>query len=154
MEVIVAIMVIGVGTSIIMALFSNTITLSQLSRDQMVAASLAEERQMDIRLFPSDYDWSEILSAPAGELARLWPVAEPALGAVASPPNPTPPSQVETRKSERYYEKFSWKTFGRKPSEDAAYIELTVVVMWQRDGRMRSFALTSTVARVRLEDRS
>lgn len=139
-EVLVALAVVSVAVTVFFSLFTASIGLSQSSRNESVAATLAEEQLLAVCQSPGLYTWN--LGDP-GQLVEVVPTTDdPGMRAFSAP------SLAEMPKSDAdLYQGFSWRVFAKLPSQDAAYVEVTVAVDWNEAGRDKTFALTSTIAR-------
>ena len=141
-EVVMALAVLSVATTIVISLWSKSLTFARLSRDHNVAASLAEERLADIQLHPARYDWAKFAGAAEGATEQIL------MGGTERPlpmdlPAPMPPLESEDERETVYYGKFTWKAYAKKPAPSAGSLEVTVAVFWTYDGRDRTFILTS-----------
>ncbi len=160
MEVLTALVVMGVATSIFFSLFFSSLSLGESSRWQRVAARLAEERLSHLQNNSARYDWSGF---KAGEAGVPFPVSllesDGAALNRAEPPATMPtgdPDGAYTRE-ERFYAGFEWQIEARLPAEGSGenYVEVVVKILEISDGlagegkarRSRVFALTSCMAR-------
>jgi len=134
-EVVMALAVLSVATTIVISLWSTSLTFARQSRDRSVAAALAEERLTDLQLHPAQYDWSEYAGATVMEGTKR--------GLPMDLPGPMPPSESEEKRETAYYGKFTWKAYARKPAPSAGSLEVTVAVLWTHEGRDKTFMLTS-----------
>lgn len=147
MEVLVSLAVIGVAATIILSLFQNTMMMGTRARSGGIAASLAEERLIDMKVNPGNYDWSAALNA----VDKLTAVKAKD-GSTGFPPPATEADQKRAASRDKvFYEKFTWEAYAKQGQAGAPYLELTAVVRWRETGRQRRFALTSIVPRLTVE---
>ncbi len=140
-EVLVALAVVGVAVTVFFSLFSSSIRFAETSRNESIAASLAEEQLVAVCQNPSSFNWGLKAAAPG----QLVTVNASAAGSTAQFTAPALAAISESEKN--LYEQFSYKIFAKVPSAEAAYVEVIVAVEWTEAGRNRVFTLTSTVAR-------
>lgn len=146
-EVLVAVAVVSVAASVFVSMFISSLTLAEASRNQKIAASLADEHMAIVLADPARYDWhlQELSSR------ELVPVAlrggDAADEGGFAPPAALPAVPSASTREEALYEKFSWQVYGRLPEPDLKYVEVTVAVRWPEKGRDRLVTLTSAVAR-------
>jgi hypothetical protein len=145
-EILVALAVLSVGVTIFISLFSSSLALSQSSRNQTVAASLAEEQIQFLLHHPAQYDW-HLETAKPGELIEVTIPGATEKHHPCDPPGVLPVEPSASMREQNLYDAFTWQAFRQAPSADAAYMEVTVVVRWVEAGRPRLFALTSAVPR-------
>ena len=146
-EMIVALGVISVAAMIFVSMFRQSLDLGKAARNRTVASQLAEEALNDILSQPSKFHWVksddarnvEYAVTASPESATLWtPVASPYR---------LPEDSAAQEREVNLYEGFEWRAFGRLPSPDAAFAELSVHVQWHEAGKRRGFVLTSAVPR-------
>ena len=145
-EILVALAVLSVGVTIFVSLFSSSLALSQSSRNQTVAASLAEEQVQLLLHRPAQYDW-HLETAKPGELVEVTVPNASERYHPCDPPSVLPVEPSASMREQNLYDGFTWQAFRKTPSADAGYMEVTVVVRWIEAGRPRLFALTSAVPR-------
>jgi hypothetical protein len=137
-----ALAVLSVATTIVISLWSTSLTYARRSRDRSVAAALAQERLTDIELHPAQYVWTEYAGVSEGETAQVY------MGDTKRPlpmdlPAPMPPRESEDERETNYYGRFTWKAYAEKPAPSAGFLEVTVAVFWTHEGREKTFMLTS-----------
>lgn len=151
-ELIVALSVIGVATTIFMKMYMTSMDFGKLSRDRQVALSIAEEQLSLLALDPSAYVWD--LKNPNTEgIFRVRKEAdEPRAGVIAVPPKALPPDLKAHELQANAYERFRWKLFG-KLGEGGLIYEVFADVQWDRPGRGRAehITLTGAVSRSKVE---
>jgi len=139
MEVLVALVVMGVGVTLFISLFSRSMDLGRASEDQRVAASLAEEQMTALLQDPGRFDWP-IKSALPGQLFEI--------GMPGDQPGSFHTFGASPAAGEKnYYDQFRWQAYGRLPQADSAYVEVTVVVRWTAANQSQTVALTSAAPR-------
>jgi len=146
-EILVAVAVLGIGATIFIKLFSSSQDLAETSRSRTIATSLAE-RQLDaLQRDPGQYEWpSQALET--GTMAEILPFGgDPDATRGFAPPSTMPVNAAANARETNFMERFSWQAYARTPDAEAAYIELTVVVRWQENGRDKSLAITTSAHR-------
>jgi len=144
LEVLVAIVVMGVGITVFVSLFGSSLALAQSNRYQNVATQLAGECLQAIVSAPEKYEWHLDAAAP-GTLEVV--TATGTTQHPIQPPATMPADRRASRRDQNMYKQFSWQAYVRLPKPDAGYVELTVVVRWADKGREYVFPLTSCVPR-------
>lgn len=158
LEILVALAVLGVSVSLFTSLFIQTLALSDASRNESVAVSLAEERLESLLNDPGAYVWPGVDGSPG----QLLEVAEKDGGKgppySVEPPPVTPLDPGASRREQNVYNRFSWQAYAKLPRTDAGYLEVTAVIRWSEAGRGKVFALTAVAPRMQaarlLEGRS
>lgn len=146
-EILVALVVLSVGITIFISLFSSSLALAQSGRNQTVAAALAEEQLQTLLHSPQQYNWNLQGAAP-GQLVEVTLHNEPANPVRHfAPPSILPVDKKAATRVQNLYEAFSWQVFAKLPDKDAGYVEVTVAVRWAEEGKPRVVALTSAVPR-------
>jgi prepilin-type N-terminal cleavage/methylation domain-containing protein len=171
-EILTALLVMGVATTIFINLYSASVTLAETNRGQRLATSLAEEYMAHILNDPKNFNWSAVFEAESPtELAR---VADPSSVEI---PVAIPTFRRSLRREENLYAEYTQEAWARLPAPvgitdandgpessvdpessadpemaDPEYLELVVVIRWQRGGRNHFFSLTSTIPRERAKD--
>lgn len=140
-EILTALVVIGVATSIFLSLYTASMSLSKLNRAQRVAALLAEESLADIVNNPSAYEWHSVDDAQPGDRVAIRGFAK------AEPPAALPTNDRAYDREENFYYDFTLESFAVAPEPDAAYVHVAVTVRWSHQGSEKSFTLSSTVPR-------
>lgn len=152
LEVLVGIVVMTVAVAIFISLYTHALALDRASRCSKVASALAEAQLAQLHRQPRQYDWSSLRAAAPGELVEVALQGEQPGTAHAFPP-PTAQAVVRTAaaRDEDLYSRFGWRMFARRPREEAGYVEVTVSVHWQEEGKEKAFTLTSSVPRTLVE---
>jgi prepilin-type N-terminal cleavage/methylation domain-containing protein len=126
LEVLVALAVSSVGISIFISLFSSSLMLAQTSRNQGVAANLAEEQLEQIAHNPAQYVWP-LKDAGPGQLVELKPAAAGANETQALPlPGIMPPERDAATRQKSLFERFTWRAFAQAPEPGAAFVQFHV----------------------------
>ncbi|MBN2309088.1 MAG: prepilin-type N-terminal cleavage/methylation domain-containing protein [Candidatus Hydrogenedentes bacterium] len=140
LEVIVALGVVSVAISVIVAMFSGSLTLGASSRSANAAGVLAEERLIDLQRNPAGYDWAGLADCSPGELAPI--VAKDEETGRIDPPRMGEAAGEAIEDTAAFFERFTWRAYAKKPEADAPYLQVIVIVGWPEQARERSFALT------------
>ncbi|MCX5758557.1 MAG: prepilin-type N-terminal cleavage/methylation domain-containing protein [Candidatus Hydrogenedentes bacterium] len=147
MEVLVAIVVMGVGITVFISLFGSSLALAQSNRYQTVAAQLAGECLQAVVCAPERYDWHLNPADPGALTVVTAPGESPETRHPVSLPATLPTDRRSNLRDVNLYKQFSWQAYARIPKPDAGYVELTIAIRWIEQGRERVFALTSCVPR-------
>ncbi|MBI4559792.1 MAG: type II secretion system protein [Candidatus Hydrogenedentes bacterium] len=151
-EILTAIVVLGVATSIIISTFLQSRDLAQSSRSRKLATTFAQEQLLAITTQPGRFDWSALKSAEAGKTAEIALVGETTEGSrVMLPPGTLPTNPRAANREEGFYSILEWRAFARRPSPEAHWVEVTVAIHWLDQGRRQSLALTSSMPAGSLE---
>jgi prepilin-type N-terminal cleavage/methylation domain-containing protein len=152
-EVIVALAVVGVGVTVVLSLYTNSLAINRSNRNHSIAAALAEEQLAHLRCNPGGYDWAGVLESEEGALAEL--KLKPMEGGAATQgfkaPAVVPDGAPGSAPERQLYEDFTWQAYVRSAARETPYIEVIMVVRWREAQRPREFALASYVPRVSLE---
>ncbi len=149
-EMLGALAVAGVAAFIVISLFSWSLVLGQESRRHSMAAGMASELLTRMHRAPEEFVWPELddLSHGEGVPVEASDAFEADPGLPAAMPTVTRLRDAETA----FREAFRWEAFARRPGADAHYVELTVAVYWEAQGRERVYTLTSALPVQRLGD--
>lgn len=146
-EILVSVAVLGVAVSLFLSLFFSSLGLSQSSRSQCVASSLAEEQLLSVTRAPERFVWA-LGNVTPGQLVEIKPSESPESDAGHfAPPSSMPSVPAVDARERAYYDKFTWQMFAKVPEPGTPQVEVTVVVRWTEAGRDQVLALTSTVHR-------
>ncbi len=144
-EVIVALTVLAVALSSLMAMYGFSLQFSNDARDQMLAAEMAEARLAALITVPEAFDWHiDVDNAATPFVITISGETSPFDG-MASQPDVTVLNRNAHRRNALFYEHAQWHAWGQLPSPDAQAYEVTVAVAWRTRGREKSLALTSSV---------
>ncbi len=144
MEVLVALAVIGVATWVILSLFMSSMKLETNARSMRVAADLARDRLADIVARPEAYQWpdSESITVETGAPLILKDGDEQpdfAMPAVL-------PAHARAREKEaRFFERFAWQAYVKRPAAGQGHYELLVSVRWEEAQRPQQLVLTGSI---------
>lgn len=151
MELLVALSVISVAVTVFVRLYSSSIDLAQTARNRTVAALLAEEELGAILRHPENFQW-RFPPQPDGDLFSVQlGDDDPRAGNAFPLPTAMPVDASAYRRQENVYDQFRWKAYGRLPTVNATYYEITVAVHWREGGRPRMLALTSSLPRIQID---
>ncbi len=151
-EVLAAIVVMGIATSVFFSLFSASLSLANSSKSQYAASRLAEEHMASIVMAPENYAWPRYDDADYGQrhaLARKGEDAVVVVGAVH--PSVAPTQRRATERDAAFYNDFTTESYAVLASEDDNHVQVIVVVRWMLDGREQRFSLTSCLPRTGAE---
>ncbi len=146
-EILVALAVTSVGITVFLSLYSSSVNLAQTSRNQSVAASLAEEQLQALRQHPGAFQWPEP-DAAAGTLVEVTAkdTSDPEWRSF-KPPSVLPTNPRQSAREKDVYSAFSWQAFATNSAANPGQLDLTVVVRWTEAGRPRLLALTTAILR-------
>ena len=148
LEILVALVIMGVASSIFLTLYSASSAVAQSNRSMQAAANLAGEYLTAIIANPNQYRWPDFDKKPYGALYPVLRVGDEGLPSKqADPPRVRPTNEQASEREKNFYAGFSWEAFTVLPAEDADYVEVLVNVWWQERGRDRVFSLTSCLPR-------
>lgn len=151
-EMLAALAVAAVAAFIMLSLFSWSLVLGQESRRHSMAAGMASELLTRMHRAPDEFVWPGLDDVSPGE--RVPVEASDAFEADAGLPAAMPTVSRLRDAEIAFREAFQWEAFARRPDDDANYVELTVAVYWQAQGRERVYTLTSALPIHRLGDSS
>lgn len=145
-EVVVALMVMSVATTVVVSLYASANFFERNSRFTKIAASLAEEALTGVQATPSYYEWPELTPGvltpiPLSEVGKLMASQEPLC------PPLLPTAKRSGMREQSDYDRFSVKIMGLLPDVSAAYVEVTALAEWKLEGRDKSFTLTTCIPR-------
>lgn len=150
-EIIVALTMVSVALSIFIAMFVSAVRLAAESRDKTIALEVAETYLHLLNTSPDAFCWQTNTPNEHG----LFAIDCEKTGPLHSGMPPLPETNLATRNAHErilsLYNKFRCKAWGRLPSPDAASYEITVSVSWYTQGRPYLFALSSSIARSRVD---
>lgn len=151
-ELIVALSVIGLATTIFMQNYAVSMKLAKLSRDRQIALSIAEEQLSLLLMNPAGYVWQQESANSDGVFRIRQEADEPVKGNVATYPKAMPPDVQAFERQSVVYDQFRWKAFGKLGERGMVY-EVYVDVQWERPDRSRTehITLTGAVSRSKIE---
>lgn len=152
LEILVALMIIGVASSLFLSLYSASSAVAESNRSMQTAANLAGEYLSAVVANPDQYIWPDFDEKPYGALhsvIREGDTKSPLRQ--ADPPSVRPTNEQASEREKNFYDGFQWEVYTVLPAEDADYVEVFVNVWWQERGRDRVFSLTSCLPRYQTE---
>lgn len=148
LEVLTALVVLGIATSILFKMFVSSQALAKTARTHEVAADLAQEYLTLIQDRPELFIWPNFMDEKPGTALPIKARPEgPLAAAKAEAPSALPLERRAHDRDEAIYRNFSWSVACKLPSVESSYVELNVTIMWEVDGRLRQFTLTSVTPR-------
>jgi prepilin-type N-terminal cleavage/methylation domain-containing protein len=147
LEVLAALVVLGVATGIFASLFVASMNLGHLSQSETVAATLAEEQLVLLRNHPQGFAWPDLAAVDPGSFAPVAPHGATEGLSATFLPSMMLLNQRANDRDHAFYERYSWQTFARLPEPDSGYLELAVVIAWAEKGKPQRFVLTSAIPR-------
>ncbi len=151
-EMIVALAVLSIATTILISVLGRGVALGEHSRHRTAAANIGESLLAEIQARPNAYVWPSFEDLASGELVEITPSdGKPGTSGytVTAPAGVEPGSRQQV-----FFEGFRWRAHGRRPAERANYLELTVSLYWTEAGRAQSLALTTAFPRALVENGS
>jgi len=150
LEMLIALAVMGVGVTVFIQLYSSSLTLARTSVNHRIAVEVANEQLALMQQRPEQYLWN--ISVPGAD--ERFPVTlgpdDPKAGNPAEGPAALPAEERARNRDAVRYAQFRWKAFGEL-RHNASYYDLTVVVRWMEEGREKMLAMTSAVARDKVD---
>ncbi len=152
LELLTALIVLGVASTILLQMFMSSMTLAKTSATHQIAADLAEEYATLLQTRPDLFVWPNFADEQPGTAAAI-KVREGGLiaGVTAEPPVALPLLRRANDREIGTYRDFSWNATGRLPSAEAQYIEVNIEIVWELQGRLRQFVLATAVPRAAVE---
>ena len=149
-ELIVALTVLAAALTSLIAMYGISLNLADKSRQESLAADMAASQLATILSVPDMFLWKCGIS----DASRLFPIRlgedDPKAGNPIDPPGVILPHRIIHARNEQLYRKFRWKAWGRLPTPDSQFYEITVAVYWKEHGKNSTLALTSSLARHRV----
>lgn len=149
-ELIMALTVLSVALTGLIAMYGISLELANQSRQESMAAEIAESQMAMILAAPDTFRWEYDRTA----VAALFPITlgteDPKAGNTMEPPNVTLVHRTIHARNELLYRKFRWKAWGRRPTADSQFCEVTVVVQWDDQAKKRTLAFTSSLEKHRV----
>lgn len=147
---VIALAVLSVATTVLISMLGRGVALGEHSRHRTAAANIGESILAEIQARPNAYVWPSFEDLASGELVEITPKGA-STGTIGHPVS-APKGAKLARHQEGFFEGFSWLAHGRRPTEGAAYLELTVSLYWTEAGRAQSLALTTAYPRALIEN--
>lgn len=153
LELLTALVVIGIAASIFFRLFTSSMSLAASSTSHEVAANLAREFLTEIQASPERFVWPDYDDVAVGEPQAIQPVENGPIGKkLTGAPTVMPTVRRAFNRDRSLYNDFVWEASAILPAKNAQYVEVTVEILWQdRDLRVRRFWLSSAVPRSQAE---
>ena len=150
MEILAALFVLAIAVNVMVKLFILGDTLLKTNKMTAVAASIAEEQLALLLESPDAYDWPNLEALAFGAMGQILPKgASPGHIEPVQPPSVLPVLQGAEQRERVLYDAFGWQAYACLPQADASHVEVTLVVRWVQEGKERSIALSSSLARKR-----
>ena len=149
-ELIVALFVISVATTIFMHLYATSIDLGKLSRNRTVAVAIAEEQLGLIMREPGNFAWDQANPDAAGYFRIRATTDDPRAGVEAVLPKATLPDESAFTRETNVFSQFRWKAIGKLGTRGLFY-EVTTDVHWEQAGKPQSITISGVVPRGRVE---
>lgn len=141
-EIIIALAVLSVATSIFISLMGRGVALGAHSRNRVAAANIASDILAEIQARPSSFVWPPFEELQAGGAAEITPHgADPGTTGHAVVP---PAGVAENDRQAEFFRKFQWLAYARLPHEGANHLEVIASVVWVEGGRPMSLKLNTT----------
>lgn len=151
-ELLVALSIIGVASTIFIQMYTISMDLGKLSRNRQVAVSVAGEQLNRLVMEPAAYVWETAEAGEDGVFRIRTEASEPRAGESPDTPSVMPFEDSARRHQQNVYDQFRWRAFG-KLGERGLFYEVFVDVYWEQAGRERHITLTGAVARSQVEPR-
>jgi len=149
-EMLVALAVISVASTVFMTMYFSSMNLGKLSRNREVALSIAKGQLDLLMMNPASYQWDRE-NANADGLFRIRRTPDdPKAGLPAELPTVLPFDKAARQHQTVVYGEFRWRAFG-KLSASGLFYEVFVDVYWEQEGRDRHITLTGAVGRGQAE---
>jgi prepilin-type N-terminal cleavage/methylation domain-containing protein len=150
-EMLVALTVIGVATTVMFDLYLASTNLGNLAQHRELAASIAENQLSQLIAVPDAYVWDH-KNPGEQDLFRIKGSADdPRAGSKATLPSVLLSLDSSYTRQENLFDKFRWSVFGRLPDPASSYFEVTVNVHWKQVGKTENVALTGVVSRSKVD---
>jgi prepilin-type N-terminal cleavage/methylation domain-containing protein len=155
-EMVIALAVITVATSILVSMLGHGIALGNHSRHRSAAANIGESILTEIQMRPTAYVWPSFEDLSSGELVEITPTGAStgtAGHSVAAPlgADVVPAGTLNPRRQREFFDGFRWLAHGQRRMDGANHLELTVSIFWTEAGRPQSIALTTAYPRALIE---
>lgn len=146
LEILVALGVFSIAAWIFISLFMASHAFSQASRENRIAAGLAEDQLHQIACDPSAYVWPSPSEMKPGEPRELQVRLEKKPGPYATQvPLAKTLNPSADRREKGLYTSYTWQAFATLPASGAAHLDVTVVVRWTFQGKEQSVTLSSAI---------
>lgn len=150
-ELIVALTVISVATTILIRLYMASTDLGIQAQYRELAASVAESQLAQMVSEPANFVWEHDRPDGAGLFRVKEDADDPRAGRKVLLPEVLLPYDASFERQTNVYDKFRWAAYGRVPSAASSIVEVTVDVHWKHAGKTEHIALTGAVPRSKVE---
>lgn len=148
LELLTALIVLGVASTVLLKMFTSSLSLAKAARTHEIAGDLAQEYLTLIEARPDLFTWPSFAeSQPGAPQALKLREGGPVVALVSEPPAALPLLRRAHDREAGAYRDFSWTAEAALPAADAQYLDVTVQVEWELEGRVRQFKLGSVVPR-------
>lgn len=142
LEILVALFVMGVATTILFFSLNSSIDLSRMNKKNAIAAHIAQEYMTELRVHPELFKWPV---ANAKDLKQITAKDESLL--IIDPSKAIAPSEMRHENDKNLYKGFSWYAQSRLNDEQDNYLEVMVEIRWTDGGELKHFNLSSMMPR-------
>lgn len=146
-EVLTAFFVMGVATTIFIAMYTASLSVSRSSTHYAVASQIAEEYMAELRVNPQQFVWPNFDDAGIGELILIGLADEDGALRVVAQPTAMPITPAAHKRETNLYREYTWKAEARIQELDSNFVEVLVTIGWQHLNKPQFLYLTSTVPR-------
>lgn len=171
-ELIVAIAVISVASTIFISMYFGSVGIAKSARNHKAAMEAAREALALIQQSPGQFLW-EFPEEPGNAWFPVLLAADPGQVNVVEPPNVSLSDPASLTLAKNFYDQFHWTASARyplTPSVDPAeqaeegtppqffaeegYLEVRVVVTWEEKGQAEQLSLVSALPAGRIPERA
>jgi prepilin-type N-terminal cleavage/methylation domain-containing protein len=147
LEMLVALFVIGIASTIFINLYTSSLSLGSSSTHNAVASQIAEEYMIELQTNSAQFVWPNFDDAPIGELIPVTAIDEESPIKYIENPSAMPNIESSFARTRNLYHEFDWFAYARIHEETSNFVEVLIVVSWEHKGVDQSFYLTSAVPR-------
>lgn len=147
LEMLTALVVMGIAVSLFFQLFIGAVNLKDSSSKSQSATRVAEKRITEVRANPDAFEWPRYEEAEPGALLPLYPVGQSTHVSRAGQPIEQPTDRRASNRTATHYNDLTTEVYTSLPSADANHALIVVVVAWTVDGREETYSLTTTIPR-------
>ncbi len=148
LELLTALAVLGVASTIFLRLYSSSNALAASSLSHEIALNIAGEYLTEIQARPDNFVWPDFDTIPPGEPQALRAIEDGPVSATFTEPPAALPNVVRANRRDRaLYADFTWEASVVLPPGPEQHVELIVEVSWTDGGRLRRFSMNSLVPR-------
>jgi prepilin-type N-terminal cleavage/methylation domain-containing protein len=144
-EVLTALFVVGVATTIFIKMYTASLDLAKSSSNYNVAAQIAEEYLVELQTNPGQFAWPNF----DGKIADFQKVEQLDLDRQINvdPPTAMPTNKRAFDREANLYREFGWYANAKIHAEDSNFVEVRVTVIWKEKGKDRRVYVTSAFPR-------